>query len=85
MIAMYLYIYFLSEERVLASKMLPGPSVHFHGNKDEFLDHLRKALYASKIISYTQGLMLLREASKVILMITTYNIIYFSHVEVDNS
>ncbi|XP_039764185.1 6-phosphogluconate dehydrogenase, decarboxylating [Pararge aegeria] len=55
----------LKEERVTASKSLVGPSQKFTGNKKEFLEHLRKALYASKVISYAQGFMLLREAAKV--------------------
>ncbi|KAM3968621.1 phosphogluconate dehydrogenase [Aphomia sociella] len=54
----------LKDERVKASKALPGSSIKFTGNKKEFLDHLRKALYASKLISYAQGFMLLREAAK---------------------
>lgn len=38
---------------------------NFAGDKKEFLGHLRQALYASKVISYAQGFMLLREAAKV--------------------
>ncbi|XP_032526777.2 6-phosphogluconate dehydrogenase, decarboxylating [Danaus plexippus] len=55
----------LKDERVTASKSLPGSSIKFSGDKKQFLEHLRKALYASKIISYAQGFMLLREAAKV--------------------
>ncbi len=33
------------------------------GNKPEFVEKIRKALYASKIVSYAQGFMLLREAA----------------------
>lgn len=55
----------LKDERVEASKLLPGPKVSkFTGNKTEFIEHIRRALYASKIISYTQGFMLLREAAQ---------------------
>lgn len=54
----------LKDERVTASKSLPGPNLKFTGNKKEFLEHLRMALLASKIISYAQGFMLLREAAK---------------------
>lgn len=55
----------LKDERVQASKQLPGPQVAaFTGDKAEFVEHIRRALYASKIISYTQGFMLLREAAK---------------------
>ncbi|XP_045490025.1 6-phosphogluconate dehydrogenase, decarboxylating-like [Pieris rapae] len=54
----------LKDERVKASKVLPGPSGKFTGDKKVFLEQLRKALFASKIISYAQGFMLLREAEK---------------------
>ena len=56
----------LKDERVEASKHLHGPSVtSYSGNKEEFIEHIRKALYASKIVSYAQGFMLMREAAKV--------------------
>jgi 6-phosphogluconate dehydrogenase len=54
----------LKEERVAASKVLNGPEVVFGGDKDAFIRDLHDALYASKIISYTQGYMLMREAAK---------------------
>ncbi|XP_045509649.1 6-phosphogluconate dehydrogenase, decarboxylating [Colias croceus] len=54
----------LKDERVQASKVLPGPAAKFSGDKKKFLENLRKALYASKMISYAQGFMLLREAAK---------------------
>ncbi|XP_065842232.1 6-phosphogluconate dehydrogenase, decarboxylating-like [Oscarella lobularis] len=55
----------LKDERVKASGSLKGPSgVKFEGNKAEMVEHIRQALYASKIISYAQGFMLLREAAK---------------------
>ena len=56
----------LKDERVEASKHLTGPAVTKHaGDKKEFIEHIRKALYASKIVSYAQGFMLMREAAKV--------------------
>ncbi|XP_023941327.1 6-phosphogluconate dehydrogenase, decarboxylating [Bicyclus anynana] len=55
----------LKEERATASKSLLGPVEFTKENKKEFLEHLRQALYASKVISYAQGFMLLREAAKV--------------------
>lgn len=55
----------LKDERVKVSKVLPGPLIKFQENKKDFLENLRKAVYACKIISYAQGFMLLREASKV--------------------
>lgn len=56
----------LKDERTTASKTLQGPkNVKYEGNREEFVEHIRKALYASKIISYAQGFMLLREAAKL--------------------
>jgi len=54
----------LKTERVEASKVLSGPSTKFTGNVSEFNEHLRRALYSAKLISYTQGLMLLSAAAK---------------------
>lgn len=54
----------LKEERVKASKILSGPSTRFMGNTTGLVEDIRKALLASKIISYTQGFMCLREAAK---------------------
>lgn len=55
----------LKEERVKASKMLSGPVDKFKfGNKAEFLNHIKNALYCAKIVSYAQGFMLMREAAK---------------------
>ncbi len=54
----------LKDERVAASKVLKGPSTSFKGDKKTFVDDLGKALYASKLISYTQGFMLMRQAAE---------------------
>ncbi|CAG2182832.1 unnamed protein product, partial [Oppiella nova] len=55
----------LKEERVSASRILKGPATtRFSGDETQFIDDIRKALYASKIVSYAQGFMLLREAAK---------------------
>ncbi len=54
----------LKDERVAASKVLSGPAPKFSGDKQAFLADLQEALYASKIISYTQGYMLMRAAAK---------------------
>jgi len=54
----------MKEERVRASKKLDGPSVEFKGDKKAFIEAVRQALYASKIVSYAQGYMLFREAAK---------------------
>ena len=50
-------------ERIRASKVLEGPTPNFTGNKEEFLENLEQALYASKIISYAQGFMLIQNVS----------------------
>ncbi|XP_014256847.1 6-phosphogluconate dehydrogenase, decarboxylating [Cimex lectularius] len=55
----------LIDERHNASKHLAGPKdTTFNGDKKEFLNDIKKALYASKIVSYAQGFMLMREAAK---------------------
>merc|ERR1712014_454526 len=55
----------LKGERTRASQILQGPPVPpFDGDKAQFIDDLEQALYASKIISYAQGFMLMREAAK---------------------
>merc|ERR1712051_166640 len=56
----------LKSERVKASEVLKGPEVTtYDGDKKAFVEDIRKALYASKIVSYAQGFMLLREAANV--------------------
>ncbi len=55
----------LKEERVAASSVLPGPEqVAYDGNRDELIDMVRQALYASKISAYAQGMAMLRIASE---------------------
>ncbi len=54
----------LKNERVKASQVLKGPKAQFKGDKAKIIDDLRKALYASKIISYAQGYQLMRAAAK---------------------
>jgi len=53
----------LKAERVVASKVLSGPSPRYTGPAQPLIDAARDALYASKITSYAQGLGLLRLAS----------------------
>ncbi|MCB0744673.1 MAG: decarboxylating NADP(+)-dependent phosphogluconate dehydrogenase, partial [Ignavibacteriae bacterium] len=52
------------KERVEASKILSGPTPKFEGDKKEFIDDLEKALYASKLVSYAQGYVLMRAAAE---------------------
>lgn len=54
----------LKDERVAASKILTGPSANAAGDRKEFIEDVRRALYCSKMVSYAQGYMLLREAAK---------------------
>src|SRR6184192_2021186 len=52
------------DERVAASKILPQPAIpKFTGNRDELIQAVHDALYASKIVSYAQGMELLGAAS----------------------
>ena len=53
----------LKDERVAASKVLTGPDKKFESSEN-FLDDIERALYASKIVSYTQGYMLMRAADE---------------------
>jgi 6-phosphogluconate dehydrogenase len=54
----------LKEERVEAAKILNGPSEIEIQDKNSMIEDIGKALYASKIISYTQGYMQMRAAAK---------------------
>lgn len=55
----------LKEERTKAATFLNGPKIEKpETSTQEFIDNLEQALYASKIISYAQGFMLIREAGK---------------------
>lgn len=54
----------IKDERVEASKLIAGPRVHFKGDKKAFINDLRLALYASKIVSYAQGYALMRAAAE---------------------
>ena len=52
------------EQRVAASKLISGPEINFTGDKAEFIENLRQAVLAAKIVSYAQGYMLMQEAAK---------------------
>jgi 6-phosphogluconate dehydrogenase len=67
LIAEAVYSRFLSalkEERVAASQVLGGPDPAFDVDKQDFVEDIRKALLASKIVSYAQGFMLMRQAAE---------------------
>ena len=54
----------MKNERVEASKILGGPKPNYKGNKKEFIQDLEKALYASKLVSYAQGYLLMKAAAE---------------------
>ncbi|GFS27934.1 6-phosphogluconate dehydrogenase, decarboxylating [Elysia marginata] len=55
----------LKDERVEASKQLEGPTkTKYEGDCKQFVEDIKMALYASKIVSYAQGFMLMRETAK---------------------
>jgi 6-phosphogluconate dehydrogenase len=54
----------LKEERVAASKRYQLEVAEPQIDKDAMLESIAEALYAAKIISYTQGYMLMREAAE---------------------
>lgn len=54
----------IKDERVEASKILSGPVPKFDGDKKAFVNDLKNALYASKIVSYAQGYALMSAAAE---------------------
>lgn len=55
----------IKDQRIKASKILAGPKAQkIDGDKVAFVEDIRKALLASKIVSYAQGYMLMQEAAK---------------------
>jgi len=54
----------MKAERVEASNVLTGPKPSFNGDKKAMIEDIRKALYASKIVSYAQGYTLMSAAAK---------------------
>ncbi len=53
----------LKDYRVAASKKLKGPRPAISGDRAKFVEMIRQALYASKIVSYAQGYMLMQAAA----------------------
>jgi 6-phosphogluconate dehydrogenase len=53
----------MKEERVAAAKKLKGPKPTIKGDHKKFIEAIRQALYASKIVSYAQGYMLMHAAA----------------------
>jgi len=54
----------MKDARVRAGAILPGPSGTYQGDKKEFVEQVRQALYASKIVSYAQGYVQMQAAAK---------------------
>jgi len=53
------------DERVKASRQLKGPKGgKMRAGREEFIEDIRQALYASKVCSYAQGFTLMRDAAK---------------------
>jgi 6-phosphogluconate dehydrogenase len=54
----------IKDKRVAAAKVLSGPQKKFDGDKKAFIEAIRQALYASKIVSYAQGYTLMQAAAQ---------------------
>lgn len=54
----------MKDERVNAAKTLKGPEIRFEGDRAAFIEDIKNALYASKLVSYAQGYTLMRSAAK---------------------
>jgi 6-phosphogluconate dehydrogenase len=52
------------DERIHAQTVLPTMTVSQTINREDFIEKVRLALYLSKIVSYAQGFVLLKEAAK---------------------
>lgn len=71
----------IKEERTRASKVISGPQKEpFRGDKKQFIQDLEQALYASKIMSYTQGFMLMRETAKSVRACHLIAVIPYSNI-----
>lgn len=54
----------MKDQREKASQLLSGPSGTYQGDRAEFVEQVRQALYASKICSYAQGFVQMQAAAK---------------------
>lgn len=52
------------DDRVKAAKEFPAPKITFNGDKKQLIEDLKQALFASKLVSYAQGYLLMKEAAK---------------------
>jgi 6-phosphogluconate dehydrogenase len=53
----------LRDSRIRASAKLAGPSGRYEGDRSQFIEQVRQALYASKIVSYAQGYVQMQAAA----------------------
>jgi len=51
-------------ERVKAAKEFPAPKINFTGDRKQLIEDIKSALFASKLVSYAQGYLLMKEAAK---------------------
>jgi 6-phosphogluconate dehydrogenase len=54
----------MKDERVVASKKFRGPKPLIKADQKKFIEEVRQALYASKMVSYAQGYLLMRAAAQ---------------------
>lgn len=54
----------MKNERMEASKIINGPKPKFTGDRKQFIEDIKHALYASKLVSYAQGYVLMNLAAK---------------------
>jgi 6-phosphogluconate dehydrogenase len=54
----------MKDERMEASKIITGPKPEFKGDRKQFIEDIKHALYASKLVSYAQGYVLMNLAAK---------------------
>jgi 6-phosphogluconate dehydrogenase len=54
----------LKEDRIQASKVFSGPKSQWKGDKKAFINAIRDSVFASKLVSYAQGYLLMRAAAR---------------------
>ncbi|MBL8235315.1 MAG: NADP-dependent phosphogluconate dehydrogenase, partial [Bryobacterales bacterium] len=67
LIAEAVYARFVSAmkaERLRAAGVFAAPAARLRGQRQRWIDDIRRALYAAKIVSYAQGYLLLRAAAR---------------------
>ena len=54
----------MKRQRERAATLLSGPNTRYQGDRDAFIEQVRKTLYAAKFCSYAQGFVQLQAAAK---------------------